>query len=122
MELYVSTNAILDDIKLYTGDAKAYKKDISRLADDEVRSLMDEKMDRLAQTLRNAVSFIDPNRVVVLGDIFEVPGIYNRFKDIYKQYDDSVETDFIVKSGLDENTGHVAPVSMVLDDFLNYKY
>lgn len=122
LELYVSTNAILEDIKLYTGDAKAYKKDISRLADDAVMSLMDEKMDRLAQTLRNTVSFIDPNRVVVLGDIFEIPGILDRFKGIYKQYDDSVEEDFIVKSGLDEIKGHVAPISMVLDDFLNYKY
>ncbi len=122
LELYVSTNAILEDIKLYTGDAKAYKKDINRLADDAVMSLMDEKMDRLAQTLRNTVSFIDPNRVVVLGDIFEIPGILDRFKGIYKQYDDSVEEDFIVKSGLDEIKGHVAPISMVLDDFLNYKY
>ncbi len=122
LELYVSTNAILEDIKLYTGDAKAYKEDISRLADDAVMSLMDEKMDRLAQTLRNTVSFIDPNRVVVLGDIFEIPGILDRFKGIYKQYDDSVEEDFIVKSGLDEIKGHVAPISMVLDDFLNYKY
>ncbi len=122
LELYVSTNAILEDIKLYTGDAKAYKEDISRLADDAVMSLMDEKMDRLAQTLRNTVSFIDPNRVVVLGDIFEIPGISDRFKGIYKQYDDSVEEDFIVKSGLDEIKGHVAPISMVLDDFLNYKY
>lgn len=122
LELYVSTNAILDDIKLYTGDAKAYKKDIRRLADESIRTLMDEKMDRLAQTLRNAVSFIDPNRVVVLGDIFEVDGIYDRFKEIYKQYDGSLEEDFIVKSGLNERTGHVAPISMVLDDFLNYKY
>lgn len=122
LELYVSTNAIMDDIQLFLGDATAYHKDINLIAGEEVESLMDEKMDRLAQSLRNAVSLLDPNRVVVLGDIFDVSGIYERFARIYKQYDDSVEEDFIVKSGLDNIKGHVAPVSMVLDDFLSYKF
>lgn len=121
LELYVSTHAILDDIKLALGDEKAYKEDINRLADESVRSLMDDKMDRLAQTLRNAVSLINPNRVVILGDIFDIPNMPERFKDIYKLYDDSVEEDFIVKSGSD-NKGHVEPIAMVLNDFLNYTY
>ena len=121
LELYVSTHAILDDIKLALGDEKAYKEDINRLADENVRSLMDDKMDRLAQTLRNAVSLINPNRVVVLGDIFDIPDMPERFKDIYKLYDDSVDEDFIVKSA-SETKGHVEPISMVLNDFLNYTY
>ena len=121
LELYVSTHAILDDIKLALGDEKAYKEDINRLADENVRSLMDDKMDRLAQTLRNAVSLINPNRVVVLGDIFDIPNMPKRFKEIYKAYDDSVDEDFIVKSA-SETKGHVEPISMVLNDFLNYTY
>ncbi len=121
LELYVSTHAILDDIKLALGDEKAYKEDINRLADENVRSLMDDKMDRLAQTLRNAVSLINPNRVVVLGDIFDIPNMPERFKEIYKAYDDSVDEDFIVKSA-SETKGHVEPISMVLNDFLNYTY
>ena len=52
----------------------------------------------------------------------EQDGIAPASKEIYKQYDGSLEEDFIVKSGLNERTGHVAPISMVLDDFLNYKY
>lgn len=121
LELYVSTHAILDDIKLALGDEKAYKEDINRLADENVRSLMDDKMDRLAQSLRNAVSLINPNRVVILGDIFDIPNMPKRFKEIYKAYDDSVDEDFIVKSA-SETKGHVEPISMVLNDFLNYTY
>ncbi len=121
LELYVSTHAILDDIKLALGDEKAYKEDINRLADESVRSLMDDKMDRLAQSLRNAVSLINPSHVVVLGDIFDISDMSKRFKEIYKAYDDSVDEDFIVKSA-SETKGHVEPISMVLNEFLNYTY
>ena len=121
LELYVSTHAILDDIKLALGDEKAYKEDINRLADENVRSLMDDKMDRLAQSLRNAVSLINPSHVVVLGDIFDISDMPKRFKEIYKAYDDSVDENFIVKSA-SETKGHVEPISMVLNDFLNYTY
>ena len=121
LELYVSTHAILDDIKLALGDEKAYKEDINRLADENVRSLMDDKMDRLAQSLRNAVSLINPSHVVVLGDIFDISDMPKRFKEIYKAYDDSVDEDFIVKSA-SETKGHVEPISIVLNDFLNYTY
>ena len=120
LETYISTHAILDDIKLMHGDSSAYKKDISKLSGDEVMSLMDEKMDRLAQTLRNSVGIIDPDRVVVLGYIFEVPGILDRFKRIYKTYDITSADDFIVSSELSIKSAHIEPLAMLLNNFLNY--
>ena len=121
LETYISTHAILGDIKLMLKDETPYAKNIERLGDDEVRSIMDEKMDRLAQTLRNSVSLIDPDRVVVLGYIFEVPGVLDRFKKIYESYDNNGTEDFIVKSELGVKSGHIEPMAVLLDDFLSWQ-
>ena len=120
LEAYISTHAILDDVKLMLGDASRYKADLSLLSGDEVKSLMDEKMDRMAISLRNSMSLIDPDRVVALGYMFDLPGMFDRFKDIYKGYDTSMADDFIVKSELGTKGGHIEPLAMLLNDFLSY--
>ncbi len=122
LELYVSTHAILDDIKDKNGDSKAYKKNLNLLGDDAVKDIMDEKIDRMARSLRNFVSLIDPDRVVVLGYIFDVPDILERFKKVYRKYDENIGDDFIVRSALESRNAHVEPLSMVLNDFLNYRF
>ena len=118
LETYISTHAILDDVKLMTGDSSAYKKELSLLAGDEVHSLMDEKIDRLAISLCNSMTLFDPDRVVVLGYMFDVPGVFDRFKAMYKSYDAAVTDDFIVRSELSMGGGHVEPLAMLLNSFL----
>ena len=120
LEAYISTHAILDDVKLMLGDSSRYKADLSLLSGDEVRGLMDEKMDRMAISLHNTMSLIDPDRVVVLGYMFDLPGMFDRFKDICKSYDTSMADDFIVKSELGTKGGHIEPLAMLLNKFLSY--
>ena len=121
LETYISTHAILDDVALMLGDSTMYKKDLSLLGDEKVRGLMDEKMDRLAQTLRNAVSLIDSDRVVVLGYIFEVDGMLDRFKNIYRTYDSTSPEDFIVASELGSKSAHIEPLALLMNNFLSYR-
>ncbi len=116
LEMYLSTAAIMEDIEKMTGDASIFREDINRLSDEGLRELMDEKMDRLSRSLGNAISLLDPDRVVVLGDIFEVPGIFDRFRSLYRTYDRSVDEDFIVKSELGSKSGHIAPLAMLLNN------
>ncbi|MCR5098542.1 MAG: ROK family transcriptional regulator [Lachnospiraceae bacterium] len=120
LEECISIQAIRDDIRHSLGADSKYAEDLMLLGDDAVASIMDEKMDMLAQMLRNAVALIDPDRIIVLGYIFEVPGMIERFRSIYREYDVEKDECFIVGSQPGIKGDHLEPLAMPLNKFLNY--
>ena len=116
LETYVSTHAILEDIFDSLGNSDEYRVDLNRLAGDEVRGIMDEKLDRLAHHLRNTVSILDPERVVLTGYMFDIPGFLTRFTDAYREYDDSVQDDFFVKAHTTGDSKHIEGLAVVMEE------
>ncbi|MDY3887807.1 MAG: ROK family transcriptional regulator, partial [Agathobacter sp.] len=57
------------------------------LGDEGVRRIMDEKIDRLARTVENIISVLNPDNIIVYGTVFEVPGIFERFIQCCQAYD-----------------------------------
>ncbi|MCR4999794.1 MAG: ROK family transcriptional regulator [Lachnospiraceae bacterium] len=116
LETYVSTHAILEDIFDSLGNSDEYRVDLNRLAGDEVRGIMDEKLDLLAHHLRNTVSILDPERVVLTGYMFDIPGFLTRFTDAYREYDDSVQDDFFVKAHTTGDSKHIEGLAVVMEE------
>jgi len=130
LEAYISTHAIINDIKaakipmpilkewLDAGNEMRYNNTAkwASLQDEGLQNIIKEKVCRLAHNVRNAISLIDPDRVVLLGYMFEVPGLYDIFIDCYKNYDDAVGEDFFVKSQLSVGQNHTEGLAVVLEE------
>ncbi|MBE5914561.1 MAG: ROK family transcriptional regulator [Pseudobutyrivibrio ruminis] len=130
LEAYISTHAIINDIKasdktmpcLQEWIAKGNQmtpmniKEWSGLGDLPLKEILDEKIHRLAHNVRNAISLIDPDRVVLIGYMFDIPGVYDSFIEAYKQFDDRITDDFFVKSELSEGINHTEGLAVVLEE------
>ncbi|MCR5278031.1 MAG: hypothetical protein K6E19_01190, partial [Lachnospiraceae bacterium] len=64
----------------------------------------------------NAVSIVDPDRIVVTGYMFEVPGLLERVRKTYALYDPAKGEDFIEQSALPERKNHTEALSSVLEE------
>lgn len=130
LEAYVSTNAIVDDVLASIDKMPSLKKWVEAgniacskniqewisIDDASLKAIIKEKVNRLAHNVRNAISLIDPNRVVLIGYMFDIPGIYDSFIEAYKQFDDRISNDFFVKSELSERINHTEGLAVVLEE------
>lgn len=101
------------------------------IKDDKLQKLLLEKIDRFAFTIRNVVGVIDPEKIVVCGYLFEVPGFFEAFIEAYCKYDSrdyekeltkeeaqKKKHNFFVKSELMAKTYHTEALSAVIDHWL----
>jgi len=134
LETEVSTHAIIADIEecasrspesmpilgkwLSEGNSMTYRN-VSEwigLHDPGADKIIDAKLDLMAHSVRNAVSLTDPGKVVVIGYMFDVPGLFDRFRSIYKEYDPQAGDDFFVKSELSDNSQHTEGLAVLLEE------
>ncbi len=130
LETYISTHAIINDIKdteskmpvlqkwLKAGNEMTYRNTAKwgALEDKELQKLLKEKADIFAHNVRNAVSLIDPDRVVLIGYMFDVPGLADSFVASYQKYDSAISEEFFVKSQLTESLNHTEGLAVVLQE------
>ena len=130
LETYISTHAIINDIMAIKDTMPALEqwlsdgneittqnvKDWLVIDDLNLKSLINKKVEILARSTRNAISMIDPARVVLTGYIFDIPGMYESFLEAYKSYDDKVEPDFFMKSELSEGINHTEGLAVILEE------
>ncbi len=134
LETQVSTHAIIADVMsayendkksmpilndwLLSGGKMTYRNtaEWGSLEDDSLKKIWQEKLDIIAHNVRNVMSIMDPDRVIVIGYMFDIPGVFDTFKEIYKEYDSSVASDFFVKSELSERFYHTEGLAVVLQE------
>ncbi len=130
LEAYISTNAIVDDVMESKDKMPNLKKWIAQgnsltpknihqwidTDDAQLKEIINEKIKRLAHNVRNAISLIDPNRVVLIGYMFDIPGVYESFVEAYKQFDEKTAPNFFVKSELSEGINHTEGLAIVLEE------
>jgi predicted NBD/HSP70 family sugar kinase len=86
------------------------------LNDEAMQEIIKAKVYRLAHNVRNAISLIDPDRVVLLGYMFDVPGLYDSFIECYKDFDSAIAEDFFVKSQISVGQNHTEGLALVLEE------
>ena len=134
LETEVSTHAIIADIEeAYRKDPAAMPlldarmKDGFRLTyrnvnawatieDEALGSLLRKKLKLMAHSVRNAVSLLDPDRVIVIGYMFDVPGVFDEFKRQYALYDAAADEDFFLRSALPESMNHTEGLAVLLEE------
>ncbi|MCI5614621.1 MAG: ROK family transcriptional regulator [Agathobacter sp.] len=87
------------------------------LGDEGVRRIMDEKIDRLARTVENIISVLNPDNIIVYGTVVEVPGIFERFIQCCQAYDPDLPEGYIKLSGLGDRITYRGPLAVAMDDY-----
>jgi len=130
LETYISTHAIINDIQeseksmpvldewIKAGNVMKYNNtaEWASLNDEAMQEIIKAKVYRLAHNVRNAISLIDPDRVVLLGYMFDVPGLYDSFIECYKDFDSAIAEDFFVKSQISVGQNHTEGLALVLEE------
>ena len=137
LETVVSTHAIMDSIMtscdtisadekqkgaleiwLSTGHTLRYdNSDEWGVLDDPcVQSVLKKKAACLAVTVRNVSAVLDPDKIVVWGYLFDIPGMFEKFKQYYYTFDINTKPDFIVKSRLNLSKTHTEALAVVIDE------
>lgn len=134
LETVVSSHAFVDEIKRNLNpkdmprlvrwledDSHELKASIipewSLLGDEGVRRIMEEKIDRLARTVENIISVLNPDNIIVYGTVFEVPGIFERFIQCCKSYDPELPEGYIKLSGLGNRITYIGPLAVAMDEY-----
>ena len=133
LETEVSTHALIRDLEdalqkkdmpvlkawVESGNKMTYRNtaEWAALSDPTLMEIMDKKIDLLCRCIRNAVSIVDPDRIVVTGYMFEVPGLLERVRKTYALYDPAKGEDFIEQSALPERKNHTEALSSVLEEY-----
>lgn len=87
------------------------------LGDEGVQRIMEEKIDRLARTVENIISVLNPDNIIVYGTVFEVPGIFERFIQCCKSYDPELPEGYIKLSGLGNRITYIGPLAVAMDEY-----
>ncbi len=87
------------------------------LGDEGVQRIMEEKIDRLARTVENIISVLNPDNIIVYGNVFEVPGIFERFIQCCKSYDPELPEGYIKLSGLGNRITYIGPLAVAMDEY-----
>ena len=127
LETEISTHSLMRDLRetkpvqewTEAGHRMTYRNSAEwgALPDPEVQKVMNEKIDLLCHSIRNAVSILDPDRIIVSGYLFEVPGLFERIQKLYREYDPDKGTDYILQSTLPQREDHTEALSVVLEEF-----
>ena len=134
LETEVSTHAVIADVMgayeadpesmpvlgawLTAGGKMTYRNvaEWGRLQDPGMRRILTEKLDLMAHTVRNAVSLIDPERVILMGYMFDVPEAFEEFRKLYAEYDRNASEDFFMKSELSESLYHTEGLAVLMEE------
>ena len=81
------------------------------------QAIMKEKLDKLAFSIRNYVSVLDPGKVVLIGPMFDDPEIYDSFIKAYKEYDEGVPGCFFARPKVAFNASHTEPIGTALNEW-----
>ena len=104
---------------LEQGNEMSYKNadQWADLDDEKIREILASKIDKLAMSMRNYVSLIDPGKVILMGYMFGVDDFYNKFIKAYKEYDDGVSDDLFVKSETSTGKEHIEPLATAMNEW-----
>ena len=78
--------------------------------------VMDKIVDQVARTLSNAVTIFAPDAVVLYGQVFQFPGLKERFLQHYEQYDFNYNPDYLTMSILSDRIDYIGPLAVVVNE------
>ncbi len=130
LETEISTHALMRDIKeeygkqpedfpqltdwLNAGNHMNYLTATTWAAFPEMERIMEDKLDKLAFSLRNYAALFDPHRIILIGYMFDADHFYDRFVERYHAYDSNVPEDYFTTSKIPERVHHIENLATAL--------
>lgn len=81
--------------------------------DPGLQRIIDEKIRLLTRVLGNVITIFAPDHVLLLGPMFDLPGVAERFQMYCKQYDGRYDEKYLYPSKLRVRQGYIGPLAMV---------
>jgi len=78
--------------------------------------VMDRIVDQVARTLSNSVTIFAPDAVVLYGQVFQLPGVKERFLQRYAEYDPNYNPEYLTMSTLSDKIDYIGPLAVVVNE------
>lgn len=78
--------------------------------------VMDRVVDQVARNLSNAVTIMAPDAVVLYGQVFQLPGVKERFLQRCAEYDANYGADYLTMSTLSDKIDFIGPLAVVVNE------
>ena len=133
LETKVATHAIADQVRAAcTKEAmpvlyRMIEGDVSRigarnitdwigLEDEGLRVVLDDIIEQMARVAVNTITLLAPDKVIIYGQMFEHPGVEERFLHLCSHYDKSYHGEYILKSRLSDRIGYIGPLAVAVNE------
>ena len=135
LETEISTHAIIGDIEAEyrkdpgsmpvldnwyrQGNKMTYKNtdQWGALRDEKMQKILSSKIDKLAFSMRNYKSLLDPGKVILMGYMFDIAGFYERFLGAVREYDDLIPDNYFVKSETFTRRKHIETLATAMNEW-----
>lgn len=84
--------------------------------DTAMWKVLDELIDQLARTVVNSITLLAPDKVIIYGQLFEIPRFQEHFLNACKSYDASYDENYILKSELSDKIEYIGPLAVVVNE------
>lgn len=78
--------------------------------------VLDELIDQLARTVVNTITLLAPDKVIIYGQLFEIPHFQEHFLKFCQSYDASYNEEYILKSELSDKIEYIGPLAVVVNE------
>jgi len=78
--------------------------------------IMDRIVDQVARNLSNTVTILAPDAVVLYGQVFQLPGVKERFLQRCAEYDSNYSADYLTMSTLSDKIDFIGPLAVVVTE------
>lgn len=84
--------------------------------DEKMWEIMDRIIELLARTVVNTLTLLAPDKLIIYGQMFDIPALEERFRDCVKSYDATYQEEYILKSKLSDRIGYIGPLAIVANE------
>ena len=78
--------------------------------------IMDRIIDQVARNLANTVTILAPDAVVLYGQVFQLPGVKERFLQRCAEYDSNYTSEYLTMSTLSDRIDYIGPLAVVVTE------
>lgn len=89
---------------------------LAELDDPGMWSVLDEEIETLANVTGAILTMLAPDRLIVYGNMFDVPHFFEHFRAACKRYDPAYNEEYVVRSELANQIDHIGPLAIVASE------
>ena len=78
--------------------------------------ILGDIIEEMGRTVVNTITLLAPDKVIIYGEMFELPFFEKMFLEVCRTYDPSSREDYIVNSKLSDRIEYIGPLAVVVNE------